>query len=252
MIRKTITYGGTLLVAAALVFLTAGPSQAAPRGGGGHGGGGGFHAGGGGFHSGGFHSGGFHSGGFHTGGFHTGGFHTGGFHSGGFRPYHHHYGRFGGYGYYPYYSGYYPYSLGDYPYSYDSYPYSSGYSPDYSSDPGPGSTYYPGYSSYSSPASPAQADTPAQVTAKVPADAELWFDGTETTRTTLTGAVREFHTPPLTPGTQYTYDVRARWHENGREVTQTQKVLVSAGAHVRVDFPVPTATTEQAPMATAR
>ena len=45
MFRKTLTFGGTLLVAAGLLFLTPGPSQAAPRGGG-HGGGfGGGHGG---------------------------------------------------------------------------------------------------------------------------------------------------------------------------------------------------------------
>jgi hypothetical protein len=32
--------------------------------------------------------------------------------------------------------------------------------------------------------------------------------------------------------------VQARWNENGHDVTQTQQVTVSAGASVRVDFPV--------------
>jgi len=68
----------------------------------------------------------------------------------------------------------------------------------------------------------------------VPADAEVWLDGT---KTTSTGALREFTSPTLTPGQRYTYQVRARWHENGHEVTQTQKVTVSAGADVTIRFP---------------
>src|SRR5262249_10294447 len=83
---------------------------------------------------------------------------------------------------------------------------------------------------------PAQPTTAAHVTLKVPANAEVWFEGT---KTTTTGAVREFESPPLTPGRRYTYQVRARWKENGHEVTQTQKVEVTAGAHANASFPVP-------------
>ena len=32
------------------------------------------------------------------------------------------------------------------------------------------------------------------------------------------------------------YEIRARWTENGRDVTQTQTVAVSPGAQVTVDF----------------
>jgi uncharacterized protein (TIGR03000 family) len=71
------------------------------------------------------------------------------------------------------------------------------------------------------------------VTVSVPEDAEIWFNDT---KMTSTGAVREYQSPPLTPGTFYTYAVRARWNENSREVTQTQQVLVTAGTHVKVDF----------------
>ena len=75
-----------------------------------------------------------------------------------------------------------------------------------------------------------------------PGAARLWF---EDTQTTTTGAVREFASPPLTPGTQYTYTVRATWTENGRDVTQTQQVGVTAGARVAVDFPVKPESTGQ-------
>jgi uncharacterized protein (TIGR03000 family) len=215
-----------VLGAVALVAL---PGLSSAQHGGGHGGGGhggGFH--GGGFHGGGFHSGGFHSGGSHGGGFRGGGFHHSGFHHDGF----HHDGFHRGfrtyYGYYPYY-GYY-----DYPYSYaapsydgPSRAYDSGY---YGSYGGVTSSYPDSYSSAT-----AQPDTSAHVTVSVPADAEIWFDGT---KTTSTGSVREYESPPLTPGGRYTYDVRVRWTENGHEVTQTQQVEVTAGTRVDVHFPV--------------
>jgi uncharacterized protein (TIGR03000 family) len=80
-----------------------------------------------------------------------------------------------------------------------------------------------------------QPDSIAHVTLKVPADAKVWFDDT---LTTSSGAVRQYNSPPLTPSSQYTYDIKASWNENGHEMTQTQRVEVSAGAHVNVDFPV--------------
>jgi uncharacterized protein (TIGR03000 family) len=73
----------------------------------------------------------------------------------------------------------------------------------------------------------------------VPADAEVWLDNT---RTTATGPVREFQSPPLTPGGRYTYAIRARWNENGREVTQLRQVEVTARSHINVRFPVPAKT----------
>jgi uncharacterized protein (TIGR03000 family) len=93
------------------------------------------------------------------------------------------------------------------------------------------------------PAPPAQADTSAHLTVTVPEGAEVWFDNTATTST---GSVRKYHSPPLTPGSRYTYSVRARWNESGREVTQTQQVEVTAGAHVNVRFPVPPKSAGQA------
>ena len=247
MLRRTFTFGGTLLVAAALVFLTPGSSQAR----------GGFHGGGGG-HGGGFHGGGFHSGGFHTGGFH--GSYRPYYHNyGGYRPYYHNYGHYRSYGYYPYYypyySTYYPYSSTYYPYSDNYYPYSDTSDPADGSDLGSGSTYDPGpsgsayQSSSSYTPSPAQGDTAAHLTVTVPADAELWFEGT---KVTTSGSVREFTSPPLTPGKKFTYDVRARWQEGDREVTQKQEVGVAAGAQVRVEFPVPSRTVGQAVMPKAR
>ncbi len=87
--------------------------------------------------------------------------------------------------------------------------------------------------SSASPAS-AQADAAAHITVTAPLGARVWFDGTPATSKEL---VRQFVSPPLKPGHRYTYDIKASWNDNGREVTQTQKVTVTAGARVQVDFP---------------
>jgi uncharacterized protein (TIGR03000 family) len=77
-------------------------------------------------------------------------------------------------------------------------------------------------------------DRAARIRVTVPAgDAEIWFQGQKTKRT---GKVREFKSPPLTPGTNYTYEIRARWRDGERSVTQTHTVPVRAGQHVQVDF----------------
>jgi uncharacterized protein (TIGR03000 family) len=75
---------------------------------------------------------------------------------------------------------------------------------------------------------------PVEVEVRVPADAEIWFDGA---RTRQTGKVRQFVSPPVTPGHDYTYEVRARWKEGGKEVTQTRRITVHAGELVSIAFP---------------
>jgi uncharacterized protein (TIGR03000 family) len=218
MFRKAVPFGAVLLLAGAAVLVTPG---LAPAKGGGHGGG----------HFGGGHFGGFRGG--HFGGAHFGGF-RGGFH---YRPYYHNYGYYRR-GYYPRYYGYYPNYYNYYPYYYggsDDPGYYAG--PAYQPD---GENYTPGSAPSTSSYQPAEAESKALVTVKVPADARLWFDGHPTTST---GAVRQFSSPALTPGRRYAYEVRARWKEHGREVTQTRQVVVTAGADVRVDFPLPPGTT---------
>jgi uncharacterized protein (TIGR03000 family) len=76
------------------------------------------------------------------------------------------------------------------------------------------------------------------VEARVPAGAEIWFDGE---RTAQTGTDRVFTSPPLAPGMTYHYEVVARWTENGRLVQQAQRVAVRAGDRVRLTFPRPPA-----------
>jgi uncharacterized protein (TIGR03000 family) len=72
----------------------------------------------------------------------------------------------------------------------------------------------------------------------VPANARIWFDGDLTHQT---GPVRDFESPPLQPGQTYTYNIRARWMQNGQPVTQDRTVTV-AGQRTMVDFMNPNGT----------
>ena len=226
MFRKALSFAGMVLVAVTAVFMT--PAFGLARGGG-HFSGGHFSGG---------HFGGAGLGGGHGGFYHRG--YSGAYHSG----YPHTYG-YPSYGYrhphYPY-LDYYP----GYGYS-DSYPGSYGTYPDVGSSPASDSGYYGSYGDLtpSYPDSdPSEPDNSASVTVNVPAGARVWFDDKVTTST---GPVRQFDSPPLQPGSRYSYDIRARWRENGHDVIQTQRVKVTAGAHVSVRFPVPAKTAAQAP-----
>ena len=78
------------------------------------------------------------------------------------------------------------------------------------------------------------ANAPAAITVAVPPGAQVWFDGVLTTDT---AAVRQFTSPPLTPGVDYAYDVRAQWTDpGGVTVDQTRHLLIHAGDQVTVDF----------------
>ena len=56
-----------------------------------------------------------------------------------------------------------------------------------------------------------------------------------------------FQSPPLDPGRNYTYEVRARWTEDAKEVSQTRKVRVRIGQRVTVDFTRPEPQPEDLP-----
>jgi uncharacterized protein (TIGR03000 family) len=93
-------------------------------------------------------------------------------------------------------------------------------------------------SSQPAPSGPAAAPTaaPAEIELHVPADAEVWFDDTKTTQE---GTSRWYVSPPLASGRSYSYEVRVRWMESGRPVTQTRRVPVRAGGQVSLTFPAP-------------
>jgi uncharacterized protein (TIGR03000 family) len=241
MYRKAILPSALLSLVAAGLVLVSTPGQAQAQRGAIYGG---VRVGGvsvGGFAGRGYYGGGYYGGGFGR-GYYGSGFYPGygfgysrGYYGSGFYP---------GYGYgytrgyaYPYaYSGLtysYPATTYNYPattYSYPSTAYvapqsgvvlsTSGYSP---IDSGAGFTT-------------GRASVGAVITAKVPDNAEVWFGDH---RTSSTGPARTFESPPLEPGRDYSYNIKARWQQDGREVTQTKKVDVWPGAQVSVEFPRP-------------
>jgi uncharacterized protein (TIGR03000 family) len=85
-------------------------------------------------------------------------------------------------------------------------------------------------------ARPEPTERVAHVDVRLPANAELWFQGV---RMSSTGESRHFVTPPLRTGQSYGYDVRASWVENGKTVTQDRHVRVTAGERLTVDFTQP-------------
>jgi len=158
------------------------------------------------------------------------------------------YGRggrgYGGYGYDRYGSGYGGYGRGGYGYR-------SGWS--IGTDGGyyaPGYSYSPGWSSSSgyvmSEPAPARSSSqafysgtnaePNQATIRVmvpDANAEVWFESTQTKQK---GTDRVFVSPSLEEGRTYTYQIKATWQENGREVTRQKDVDVQPGSQAVVNF----------------
>jgi uncharacterized protein (TIGR03000 family) len=164
-----------------------------------------------------------------------------------YSPYGGYYPSYGGYnpsygGYNPSYGGYYP-SYGGYNPSYGNYYPSGGY---YS----PGASYYPSSMSalyYSQtnyfvlPPANTSASTAtrspnekAAIEVRVPVNAQVWFDGKQTTQK---GSERYFATPPLALGKSYTYEVRATWkNSDGNPITQTREITVEPGKWSIVNF----------------
>ena len=76
----------------------------------------------------------------------------------------------------------------------------------------------------------------AHVLIIVAEDAELWFDGTATSQK---GRQRVFFSPPLTPGKDYTYEIKARWMQDGKVVEEVRSAQVQASAWQQIDFTKP-------------
>jgi uncharacterized protein (TIGR03000 family) len=83
---------------------------------------------------------------------------------------------------------------------------------------------------------PRRADDLGHVHVRVPADAVLWFDSN---RTSQTGSERDFSTPALPAGSTASYEVRARWTQDGRPVERTYRVDVQPNRTTTVDFTAP-------------
>jgi uncharacterized protein (TIGR03000 family) len=222
MFRRLFTIGGTATFAAAAMLMTPDVSLAQRHGGGGREGGG-SHAGGG-REGGGNWQQGRQGGGNWQQGRNDGW--RGGYGYGGYG-----YGGYGsGWNYPGYYNGY---NNGTPQYYYGTQPgyYSNEATPEYSdSAPVLGDRIYGNSMAGTRTTEDMNA---ARIDVRVPANAEILFEGEKTTQT---GSSRQFVSPPLTPGGKYTYDIQARWMENGRQINRTRHVPVGAGQVVRVDF----------------
>ncbi len=217
--------------------------QARPHGGGGGGRGG--VAVGGGARVGGFRVGGVSAAGFRVGGVSAAGFRVGGTRAAvvGVNAFGRPIGRF-----YPYrrfnsgfYGGWFPWGWGwGYPLA-SSYDYVPAY--DYVE---PAAITSAGYYSPPSPDLAVQPETPpaqqpgddtAHLMVLVSENAQLWFDGSLTNQR---GNQREFVTPPLTPGKNYIYDLRARWMQDGRPYEAKRTVYIHANDWLQIDLTRPT------------
>ena len=82
---------------------------------------------------------------------------------------------------------------------------------------------------------PQQPQNAAMINMRVPADAKVFFGDAEGSNA-QSGTVRHFVSPPLDPGSNYQYQLRAQWMENGQMVTRSRTVDVHANQTVNVDF----------------
>jgi len=89
------------------------------------------------------------------------------------------------------------------------------------------------------PASVVQASgqTPATLVVTLPAGAKLMIDDSPTSST---AASRVFQTPPLEPGYEYYYTLKAETMQDGKPVQVTNRATVRAGqtTSVRLEFPL--------------
>jgi uncharacterized protein (TIGR03000 family) len=86
---------------------------------------------------------------------------------------------------------------------------------------------------YVPPPPPRPREIPVTLVVRLPADAVLEIDGVGTKQQ---GEVRRFTSPPLQPGRQYTYTLKASWNEKGEAIVRERAVPVRAGTEVVVDF----------------
>ena len=77
---------------------------------------------------------------------------------------------------------------------------------------------------------------PANLVIQVPADARLEVDGEPTRQT---GETRRFVSPPLKPGTRYSYHLQVWFWEGGKMIVRKRTVAVRAGETTTVDLRKP-------------
>ncbi len=138
-------------------------------------------------------------------------------------------GCYGSYGYGGGGGGYY----GTMPYE-GGYGYSSYGSPTYS-----GTSPYQGGYQYGGPTEgteyygESRTEAPATIVVRLPADAKLTVDGSATRST---DSLRTFVSPPLQPGKDYRYTLRAEVTRDGKKVERSRDVNVHAGRTSEVNF----------------
>jgi uncharacterized protein (TIGR03000 family) len=82
----------------------------------------------------------------------------------------------------------------------------------------------------------ANAEAPATITVRLPADARLTVDGA---KTQATESSRTFVSPPLQPGKEYQYTLRCEVTRDGKKVERTKDITVRAGQQSEVTFDLP-------------
>lgn len=149
------------------------------------------------------------------------------------------------YGYSPYRTyghGYYPHSYGYSRY----YPSTSTfYTPSYTYGSAPSVSYASFYGDSTS----TEDDNRVRVNLRVAADAKVTFEGVATNQT---GMERQFVSPPLTPGSTYSYEIVAQWQENGQAKERKETVRVHAGDVINLNMTQSRATANEAPPVTER
>src|SRR5262249_62150645 len=84
---------------------------------------------------------------------------------------------------------------------------------------------------------PPRPDNTAHLELLVPEKAEVLIDDGKTTRT---GTVREFVSPPLAPGKNFTYKITIHYTDaNGLRIDEEHSIRVHANDRLRMDFTSP-------------
>jgi uncharacterized protein (TIGR03000 family) len=76
-------------------------------------------------------------------------------------------------------------------------------------------------------------DGAAFLAVRVPADAEVAFQGETTAQR---GRLRLFVTPPLEAGRDLSYDLRVKWNRDGKQVEKSQTFRVRPGDRLLIDY----------------
>jgi len=79
-------------------------------------------------------------------------------------------------------------------------------------------------------------DQRVQIHLQVPVNARVWFDNEKTVQN---GSSRDFITPPLSTGKEFSYAIRAEWTDNGHKVESTRRIRIHAGDRVSLDLSGP-------------